>query len=196
MPWSLTWKHTPIFRSQTKPGKVTQTGNRVNHGAGGAGGQATAGNESEGNIFSFVHEEQPQNLRKKLGCSLKNYSTKGSKWMFQEFIKNGLFPGHGQLMNLHIGWHFLTSPQMVRASHLLPFQQRREQKQRSPGYRRKKLQDPTSSSVFRGKYSGSLDGFPLDNEVDLGEEGQALGAAAGPWRKDTACPARKQTSHR
>ena len=36
-------------------------------------------NELEGNRFSFVHEEQPQNLRKKLECSLKNYSTKGSK---------------------------------------------------------------------------------------------------------------------
>jgi len=92
--------------------------------------------------------------------------------------------------------YFLTSLQMVRVSHLLPFHQRREQKQRSPGYRRKKPRDPTSSSVFPGKYSGSLDGFPLDNEADLGEEGQALGAATGPRRKDTACLARNKTSHR
>ena len=116
--------------------------------------------------------------------------------MFQEFIKDGLLPGHGQLMHLHIGWHFLTSLQTVRVSHLLPFHQRREQKQRSPGYRRKKPRDPTSSSVSRGKYLGSLDGFPLDNEADLGEEGQALGAATSPHRKDTACLARNKTSHR
>ena len=82
-------------------------------------------------------------------------------------------------MNLHVGWDFLTSPQTVRTSYLLPFHQRCEQTQRSPRYRRKKPRDPTSSSVLRGKYSGSLDGFPLDNEVDLGEEGQALGVAAG-----------------
>ena len=79
--------------------------------------------------------------------------------MFQEFIKNGLFPGHGQLMNLHIGWDFLTSPQTVRTSYLLPFHQRREQTQRSPQYRKKKPRDPTGSGVLRGKYSGSLDGF-------------------------------------
>ena len=86
--------------SQTAPGKATQIGNRVHHQ--GSRNSSNRWIRRKQRFSSCAQGVATEPWERDSSVAWKTVAQKGSKWIFQDF-KNGLFPGHGQLMNLDIG---------------------------------------------------------------------------------------------